>query len=153
MKRSSGLLALLASLAIVACSACGGTRTPAAAPESDPWAGYKGTYAPGGSGPEATASSADSKPTTTTTTAADSKSSRAEAKTASAPEPKPKAASKAAPSAPNDAKAMYGIASDTKTDELTPDATETKAPAKKTMKKRAGAIAGKKTVAKKAAKR
>ena len=157
MKRSSGLLALLASLAVIACSACGGARTPANAPESDPWAGYKGTYAPGGSQtPEPTASDTkpDAKPDTRSVAAADTKtdskpSRTTESKTASAAEPKPKAAPKAAP---NDAKAMYGIASDSKPEELTPDAAPAPA-AKKPMKKRAGAIAGKKTVAKKAAKR
>jgi hypothetical protein len=46
---------------------------------------------------------------------------------------------------------MYGIAPDAKADELTPDSTAV--PAKKPMKKRAGAVAGKKTVAKKAAKK
>lgn len=142
MKRSSGLLALLASFAIVTCSACGGSRTPAAAPESDLWAGYKGTYAPGGPGPDATA---ETKPAAKP--AVDAKPSRAESKTASAAETKPKASPK---SAPNDAKAMYGIEGDAKTDDLTPDPAPV---AKKSMKKRAGAIAGKKTVAKKAAKR
>ena len=146
MKRSSGLLALLASLAIVTCSACGGSRTPAAAPETDLWAGYKGTYAPGGPGPDATV---ETKPDAKRAAEAksDAKPSRAESKTASAAEPKPKATPK---SAPNDAKAMYGVESDGKTDDLTPDSAPV---AKKPMKKRAGAIAGKKTVAKKAAQR
>jgi hypothetical protein len=126
---------------------------PAAAPEGDLWAGYKGTYA-AGANPDASDTKSDAKPETKSVASAETKSdtkpsARAESKTASAADAKPKATSK---SASNDAKSMYGIAGDAKTEDLTPDAPAA-APSKRPMKKRAGAVGGKKTVAKKAAKR
>ena len=139
MVRWSYIVGLLATLALAGC----GAAKPAQAPESNPWADYKGTYAPGGTGeaptaPEAKATPADSKPEA---------KSAPESKTASAREPKPKKGAKpkklaeATPEAepkresksemkPDDAKSMYGVTSEAKAD----DAHE---PAKKATKKHA----------------
>ena len=50
------------SLLALALAACGGAQKGAAAPESDPWAGYQGTFATPANGPSRTASDKASKP-------------------------------------------------------------------------------------------
>jgi hypothetical protein len=76
------ILALVTSLAMFGCA---GTKQDAKAVETNPWADFKGTYAPGAP------ATVETKPSTT---AAKSSSSSAESKTASA-EPKPSKTSKA----------------------------------------------------------
>jgi hypothetical protein len=61
-------LVVLAVLVALGSTGCGGKHQEAKVAESDPWAGYKGTYAPGAADPPA---SADDKPATKATTAAD----------------------------------------------------------------------------------
>ena len=85
--------ACFASIALLACAACGGHASgEAKGPESDPWAGYKGTYATsaGASGsPSARVKAAQAAaPKEEATPAA-----VAEETPAAAPEPAPAAAS------------------------------------------------------------
>jgi hypothetical protein len=145
---SNMVVALLASLALLACK---GPQKEAQAPEANPWADYKGTYAPGGPQDEAPA---ETKPK--------SIAKAEEPPAAAAPKPTKKSASAkpgkrgaAAPSATvaaaepesgSDAKSMYGVESGAAADPDTPAP-----PPKKTAKKRGGAkkAHGKKKQAKK----
>lgn len=127
-----GLAALALSLFAFA---CGGPKQVAEAPEANPWAEYKGTFAAGV--PETTpetkaASIAPPKPAMV-----------AEAKPKSAAAPAPPSTVEPKPSAASDARAMYDMPTDSTTEEVTAEP----AP-KKTPKKRGGA--GKKAGGKKA---
>lgn len=137
--------ALIASLALFGCS---GASKPAQAPESNPWADYKGTYAAGGAGDAPTAApvKAESKPTPE---APESKATAPEPKPKKGEKPKkvakgePKSEPKAEmkPDAATDAKAMYGLPS---TEAKADDAAPGPAP-KKTTKKHAAGVAKPKT--------
>jgi hypothetical protein len=111
MRLLSIIVGLLASLIVVGCG--GGHKEAAKAPETNPWADYKGTYGAGGS-EASTAPVVEAKPAST-----------AEAKPKSA---KPK---------PTDAKAMYG-GDAAKPDEEVATAAPAPTPRKATAKKRGG---------------
>lgn len=92
MRVRFGLVLAVASLTSLASMACGGAKQKGAeAPESDPWAGYQGTFAGPSTGPSRTASTAPGK---TGTKAKDAEATKAEP----APEPAAEPA-KAAPPA------------------------------------------------------
>lgn len=138
------ILGLLASLTLVA---CGGPKQQAKVVETNPWADYKGTYAPGAaatSGDDDGASGsktahAERKPADSEARPArtdkkhgkEAKRARgADAGTGSASEPKA-----AKPDASSDVRAVYGADSGSSAD----PAGDAAPPAKKTTKKRAGA--------------
>ncbi len=144
MRIWSYIAALAGALALFGCS--GGAK-PAQAPESNPWADYKGTFASGGS----QATDADAK-----TPAPESKSAATESKTAKGDakpkkgDAKPKKSADAKPRAElkpeataTDAKAMYGTPTETKPDDSAADPA-----AKKTTKRAAGKPGKKPTTAK-----
>lgn len=148
------VVALLASLGLLA---CGGARRDAQAPEANPWADYKGTYAPGGAQDEAPSETKPKSiavaPAPPVEEEAPAKPTRGKPKKGAAAKPgKTTAASTesatAAPTPaaanPDDVKSMYGA------EGSAPAAADdaAAAPAKKAPKKRA---AGKKGGAKKAA--
>lgn len=155
------VLGLLASLALFAC----GSKQEAKAPDANPWADYKGTYAAGvpdvvDAAPDAKkpkssdrtgeSKSADSKSTdSATTTSAEPKpkggakkpaTSAADSRPASA-EPKPKASASKASADGDDAKSMYGIEStaDASADPRAADPKPKTAPKKRPAGKKAGA--------------
>ena len=51
----SNVVSVLSTLVVITCAACGGSKTEAKAPETDPWSDYKGTYATAGAPHEAKA--------------------------------------------------------------------------------------------------
>jgi hypothetical protein len=144
---------VLAAVVLLTCAACGGAKRQAAAPETNPWADYKGTYAPGGAAEapvsaaevksatkddkddkdDKPAKTADAKPRKGSKPGKTAKPSKATAEPAPAPAPAPKAA------AANDATAMYDIPTEPKADAPAADT-----PPKKTPKKRAGRKGAKK---------
>ena len=142
MHRRSYIVGLLASLALFGCS---GAKHEVKAPETNPWADYKGTFAAGGSGAESTAEATPASTAEAKAASSAKPKNAAEAKPKSTAEAKPTSVAAPKPDGTaTDARAMYGVASDTNADEAAPQPTT-----KKTPKKR-GAIAGKKAGAKKA---
>jgi hypothetical protein len=159
MRVCSTIVVMLAALSLFGCAA----KQEAKAPETNPWAEYKGTWAPGGS----QTIDEEPKPAKVAKKSEESKPEKAEkpekadkpakAEKADKPEPKPvkvaAAESKPAkiadpkPTAkgggdlkPDDARSMYGVEVSQKAEE---PAEETAAPAK-TPKKRGGKKGGKK---------
>jgi hypothetical protein len=121
MRHLAILLGLVASLVLAGCG--GGNREAAKAPETNPWADYKGTYAGGAAEAPSSAEPAattESKPTRT-----------ADAKKPAKGDAKPK------PAPAETAKAMYGDGGDAK-----PDEEAAPAPRKATAKKRGKGGAG-----------
>jgi hypothetical protein len=141
---SNIVVALLASLALLACK---GPRKEAQAPETNPWADYNGTYAPGGPQDEAPAEAkpksiaqADEPPAAAAASKPTKKSASAKPGKRGAAAP-PATVAAAEPDSGSDARSMYGVESGA--------AAEPEAPApppKKTTKKRG---AGKKARGKK----
>lgn len=148
MRACSILFTLITALALFGCS---GKKLEAKAPEKDPWADYKGTYASGSPAPDAKSGGDKTEKTASTKSAdtadADAKPTKkgSKPKKGAAPsEPKTAAADSSAPSADPDARSMYNETSGK------PEDTSTDAAPKKVAKKRAGG--GKKAGGKKAAK-
>lgn len=139
MRRWASLVAVAASLFLFGCSGMG--PQAAKAPEKDPWADYKGTFASGVPSAaelrQAEAKEKAASASATATTSSDAKAEKADAKPKSA-SAKP---SKSAESKPvkaelapegNDARAVYG-------DTPTEDAIAEAAAPKKVSKKKRGA--------------
>jgi hypothetical protein len=168
MRQCACLVALVASLFLFGCS--GARQQGAKAPETDPWADYKGTYATGvPSTAEIKQAEAKEKGAgTTTTTGADTKAdAKADTKPAKTADTKPAKEAKPAKTAEpktaelkpdtsaNDARAMYGVGGGETTDE--PAAEAAPAPKKVAKKKKPAApvspASGKKPSGKKPGKR
>lgn len=106
MRFGTNVVVLLASIGLLACR---GSQRDAQAPEVNPWADYKGTYAPGGAQDQAPS---ETKPKSIAVA--------------------PAAAANPGPAAnPDDAKSVYGAEGSTPA-----AANDTTAPAKKAPKKR-----------------
>ncbi|MBX3188883.1 MAG: hypothetical protein KF819_17825 [Labilithrix sp.] len=142
MRQCAYLVALVASLFLFGCS---GMKGPAAkAPETDPWADYKGTFASGvpSSAELRRANAAEAKEkgaSTTTTTSAETKpaDSKPTKKTAEAKPAKPSADAK--PESASDARSMYA---DSAGDDAEPEPAPARAPKKAGKKKGAPKKAG-----------